>query len=153
MSFIYESPPGLDLLADDFSAVVTEYGGRAPQTVIRDNQAWNINVRWQELGAGSGTVPGNWIVDAYVESIGPGAELRVGQATSPFGTLYTNHDVNIHVPTGTVPVAAGEKTTPYKLVITLTADWGDNPTPGQGTRYALAGYVEGPILQFFHTGP
>ena len=109
------------------------------------------------MGAAAGNVAGNWIVDAYVESIGPGAEKHVGQVTDPFGKLYTKHEVNIPVPAsnqpGGVPLAPGQATTPYKLVITLTADQADDLTPGQGTRYALAGYMEGPILQFYHTGP
>ena len=145
MSFLFESAPGIAKEVTDFSATVIELGGQEPQTVIRDNQGWNITVRWQEQGLA--VIPGNWIVDAYVESIGPGEELHVGQATSAFAGLFSNHSVTIPVGPNDVPVAPGQQTTPYKLVITLTAD--DN----SGARYAMAGFQEGPILQFYHVGP
>ena len=140
MAFLFERAPGIDKEVADFSATVTEVGGQEPQTVIRSNQAWNIEVSWEEQGAA--LIPGNWVVDAYVESIGPGDEVRVGGATSAFAAGA--HTVNIAVAPGNPPVVVGQETTPFKLVITLTAN------NGAGGQYSMAGFQEGPILQFFN---
>ena len=147
MTFTFESMPGADLVAEDFGMKVVDIGRNAPQNVIKNTQPWRIEVEWHEEGLMAGVLPGNWVVDAYVESIGQGGEFKVGTAATPMA--FAAHNVVINVPAsnaaGGVPLAPGEQTTPYKLVVTLTAD------NGAGGRYPMAGYAEGPILQFYQT--
>ena len=142
MAFLFERAPGISKEVDDWSVTVREFGGMEPQTVIRDTQAWDINVRFQEQGAAF--LVGNWVVDAYVESIGGGVEVHLGQAVSPIANAPIVHTLVIPVPPGVPGVLAGHETTPYKLVVTLTAN------TGTGFQWAMAGFEEGPILQFFH---
>ena len=146
----FERFPGVELEVDHFEVGVYEAMVPAvpatfnrPQTVIRTSQAWEVRVEWDEIGQVAGLIPGNWIVDAYVESIGAGGEFKVGQWIGP---LFAGHHMaNIVVGAGVPALAAGELQTPFRLVITLTAERPDN------TRYPMAGYLEGPILQFYRT--
>jgi hypothetical protein len=144
MAFLFERAPGISKEVGDWSATVREVGGMDPQTVMRDDQNWEILVEFEEGGAAG--IPGNWVVDAYVESIGPGAEQSVGNGISAFanpGAPTRQHQITIPVAAGNPPVTAGQNTTPYLLIITLTAN--DN----QGNPYPMAGFEMGPVLQFY----
>ena len=73
-------------------------------------------------------------------------EAVIGSVTVALTPGTTSYTGTILIPGG-LPVAAGQSSTPYDFVVTLTAvDGGSNPLP-------FAGYVEEPILQVFKPGP
>jgi hypothetical protein len=142
----FEQMPGVAIEVTEFEAVVVEVPGfpsppappvAEPQTILHLNQAWEIHANWQQIGVACMLV-GTWHLDAYLESIGPGPEIALGQVVAPFacGAIVAPPLV---IPAGT-PAQAGA----YKLVLTLTALQGDGVNPFQ-----MAGYMEGPILQFY----
>jgi hypothetical protein len=145
----FEQAPGLDLDVDHFEVGVYEGmpgpgAFNKPATIIRTTQAWSIVVDWDEIGLFCGILPGNWRVEAYLESMGPGTDFNIGEALDPIACGH--HQVTIPVVAGNPALAPGEFQTPFKLVVTLTAEW-----PGGVARYPMAGYLEGPILQFYQT--
>ena len=149
MAFTFERAPGISKEVGNWSATVREVGGMDPQIVIGTDQAWEIHVEFEEGGVAE--IPGNWVVDAYVESIGLGAEQKVGTHEVAFkGPLLPprTFDFNIAVPAGTPALAAGEETTPYLLIVTLTANNG-LPVGAGRQQYSMAGYEMGPVLQFY----
>lgn len=131
----------------DFEAVVLD-SGQAPTHVIRANNAWSIKVDWKTSGALSAFLVGNWHVHAYLESIGPGQELRLGgnliRLTPGPGTISYSSTINVAPNTVVVQGGHPNESVPMKLVVTVTYDWADN-VPGP-----MAGYIEGPVIQFFN---
>jgi hypothetical protein len=130
-------------------ATVHEHGGFPPTTIIRSDQVWGVHVRWATSGTLVRMICGKWCLQVHLESIGPGPELRLprkpvhipldpcGKHKYPYTVHYKYH---LDIPAGTItPAHCG---IPYKLVTSLTyIDYCGKPGP-------IAGYVEGPIMQF-----
>ncbi len=115
-----------------------------PTTIIRTDQKWHIHIEWDTVGSATGMVTGKWHIHAYLESVGPGPEemlfdpnehiIELTPKTPPETVHYHLHP---DIPAGIVPAG------PYKLVVAVTyLDAAGNP--GE-----MAGYWEGPILQFY----
>jgi hypothetical protein len=127
----------------DITATLQENAGVPPTTVLRTNQTWFVNVHWETTGLITSWVAGNWDLHLYLESMGPGDEIEV---TDPIhhvvpltpGPSPISYDFPINVVAGIVVPGA------YKLVFTARyiTPLGD---PGQ-----MAGYWEGPIIQFYN---
>lgn len=141
-------PAGYDLTS--LTAVLTELGvgALAPTTILGENKPFKIDVNWTINPAG-GLVPflnGTWSAKVYVESIGVGFEGQVGAANVTLSPGVVAYAVTINVPGG-LPVTAGQQSTPYKMIVTLTAvDPGNFPLP-------IAGFVDEDIIQVFAPGP
>jgi len=129
------------------SAIEHEHGGAPPMSIIRTNQSWAVNIRWQTTGLATGMITGNWHLHCFLESLGPGADIDLvdpGDHIVPLtpGPSPVNYAVHFDVPAGAVgPVPAAGRL--YRLVVSLTyREPGGGPGP-------MAGFVEGPVLQFY----
>lgn len=132
----------------NFSAMVLHEDGQTPTNVIRVSDGFHIHLDWDTDGPLSAFLKGFWHVRAYLESIGPGQELelpgdKIALTPQPGSIHYHGHVV---VPANTVKVAGAHpnESVPMKFVATVTYCWPDD-TPGP-----MAGYIEGPILQFYN---
>jgi hypothetical protein len=132
-------------LSGEIGAYITEVDGVDPVTIIRSDQDWKVHVHWTLSGKLNEFVCGEWCLNLFLESIGPGRELRlpdeelhVHLKPQPYETRYWE---TICIPAGRVPVDMCG--TPYKLVVTVTY-----LTP-KGEPGPMAGFVEGPVVQFY----
>lgn len=115
--------------------------------VIDPTKPWKIEVKWTLEGF---FVPlyikalgGNWIVEAYADSMGPGQEKRISMVTVPAGPAE-----NPKTYSATLPVLAGEiqEHTPgaggpsgiYRLTVSAFLD-SNAGLPG----YDISGFADG----------
>jgi len=135
-------------LTGHFSASVHEVGGTAPATVLDTTVPWEVRFQWSIYGGSlAAMLAGQWCLRVRLESIGPGAEFLLpvaGPQLVPFNPAVSNYTAVISVPAGTVPASPDAI---YKVVACLTT------RNALGAPGPIAGYVEGPILQFFNPGP
>lgn len=131
-------------LDGEIYAEVYEVGGARPTSIIRTDQDWGINLHWDLKGSLAPFICGRWCVHVFLESMGPGPELKIDSnpkyiPLDPCGKGEYYFD--FRVPRGRV---TGEHcSTPYKLVVTVTYLTAcDKPGP-------IAGFVEGPLIQFY----
>ena len=130
-----------------FSGVITAFAvldpaGLQPTTIMRTTDTWHVQIAWRIDGIIANALAGTWQVRALLESIGPGFEGQVGP-TVPINlnvdpTAPRDYNVLITVPAGTPPAGT------YKLVVVI------NYFELTGQPGFMAGYQEGPILQFFN---
>jgi hypothetical protein len=113
-----------------------------PSNIISINQNWRIHVEWNIRGLNMADLNHSWNLQAILEEIGPNAsEELIYTTTSPLhfhsGKAVASNQYNYQAD---IPIPAGKVKTPgaYKLVLTLTVP-----------NVSLAGYFEGPILQFY----
>lgn len=143
----FEVSGGPHNLGGNISAEIREIGGTDPTTIIRFDQDWVVNVEWALTGALKSMICGTWCVNVNLESIGPGEELELPAPElhiplNPCGDGKYKADVLIRAGT----IKADHCSTPYKLVATVTyVNTCNRPGP-------MAGFVEGPILQFYDPG-
>jgi len=139
----FETPFPTALFAGDITASAHEHGGTAPQSVIRTDQSWAVNVSWTNTGFVTGMIAGNYDLHLLLESIGPGTDLDLTDpgdhiiALTP-GSSPVPYSKHVDVNAGVVPAGV------YKLVVLLRY-----LEPG-GTPGPMAAYVEtSPLLQFY----
>jgi hypothetical protein len=133
----FEAPSGF--LDGSIEAEVYEDDPLKPTTVISTDQDWGITVTWSFTGGLVNMIGGKWNLQAHLETMGPGTDVSLPDPplVIELDPPKTDYEKKIEVDAGTV--AKG----PYKLVITLLyKDLTDGPGP-------VAGYVEGPMLQFY----
>jgi len=150
----FETPFSSSNFDGTISATVHEHTGSGdqpapPTTIIRTNNPWAVNVRWQTTGLATGMIDGEWHLHVFLESIGPGADLTLTDPPDHIIPLtpgvspvnYAVHfdvrsmeDMNVSIP------AAGRL---YKMVVSLTYI---EPTGSPGP---MAAFVDGPVLQFY----
>ncbi len=120
---------------------VLDPSGLQPTTIIRTTDTWHVSIGWQISGIVADAIAGTWQVRAFLESMGAGFEGQVGPtininlAVDP--TTPRDYNALVTVPPG---VPAGT----YKLVVTV-----NYLTPANQPGF-MAGYQEGPIIQFFN---
>lgn len=144
----FETPFG-NAFAGTISATVHEHTGAGdppapPTTIIRRNNPWAINVRWQTTGIGTGMVTGRWHLHTYLESIGPGPDVDLIDPADHVisltpGPSPVNYFVHFDVPASKNPPEGL-----YKLGISLRYL---EPTGSPGP---MAAFVEGPVLQLYN---
>jgi len=117
-------------------------------TVIRADKPWFIHLAWQVEGLGVDVMAGEWHINAYLESMGPGPEFKLWGTPHiiPLKLGQTNYVGHFHIPANAVPVDAMEST-PYKLVVTVVYRKPNN-VPGP-----MAGFYELPVMQFYTAVP
>ena len=119
-----------------------------PTSIIRTDQDWEVEVKFQTSGGLSHVLVGTWHVGLFIESIGAGLEQELGFVHLPLtpGPGTINYDAKVKIAAGTISVA-NHQTQPYKLVATVSYVQPDG-RPG-----AMAGYLEEPIVQFYNVAP
>lgn len=120
--------------------------GQPSNHVIRTDQEWTVRVHWELRGALVPCICGYWCLNLYMESIGPGAELKL-----PYDEIRIPLDpcrdepgkywYDITIPAHTIKEE--HCSIPYKPVVALTyLDQCYRPGP-------MAGFCELPVLQFY----
>lgn len=132
-------------LSGEIEAWVTEIGGVDPVTIIRADEDFQVHVKWTLKGHLTEFVCGFWCVSVFLESIGPGPEIRYPEPPLEVRLMPcpgdNTYEVWVQIPANTLSIA--DCSTPYKLVTTVTyLTEKRNPGP-------MAGFVEGPLLQFY----
>ena len=144
MPFETPLPPGnFDVTITN--AAVREYGGTNPTTIIRTDQTWDVQIEWQTSGSIATWLAGNWHLQIFMESMGPGDEVVLVDSNEAVIPLVPEspHLYQYHPDFPAGKVTAGV----YKLVLTITyTDAANNPG-------GMAGYWEGPIIQFYDPKP
>jgi len=116
--------------------------GLQPTIIIRTTDIWHVSISWQIAGIVADALAGTWRVSAFLESMGAGFEGQVGFQTINLDidpTTPRDYTALLTVNPAVQPVPAGT----YKLVVTV-----NYLTPANQPGF-MAGYQEGPILQFF----
>jgi hypothetical protein len=119
--------------------------------VIDPSKPFTIEVEWKLSGffvpLWLAALGGNWVVEAYAESIGPGQEKRIAVANVPVGPTVQpkTYAVTLNVPAGTLEEHSEGPAGPsgvYRLTVSafLNSSLG---VPG----YDIAGFTEGPIIK------
>lgn len=112
--------------------------------VIRADQDWKVRVHWELSGALVPCICGYWCLSLFMESIGPGAELKLPEREieiplDPCGNGEYWYDIEIPAHT----IKDEHCSIPYKPVVALTyLDNCKHPGP-------MAGFCELPVLQFY----
>jgi len=124
--------------------------GNAPVTVLTLGQSWGVRVSWktEDIPPAIGLaqlLAGNWQVSAYLESMGKGFEDQVGTTqTVPYQPWpAAGWTAIINVP-GALPPTTPDMPMAYRLTTTICFE------NGGGVPTSMAGYVDGPTVQF-HT--
>jgi len=118
-------------------------GELAPTTILHLNLPFVIDVQWDVTGRFANRIGGNWDLHAYLEHMGAGPDLDLtdpGDHIIPLQAVTPPHHYHISfdVPAGRVTHEGS-----YKLFVAVTY------TDRQGVPDDMAGYWEGPILQFY----
>lgn len=147
MSFEINEPLN-GLLSGAISAHVHEYGSVAPRTILEADKDARIHVRWTLDGVLAPFVAGTWYVNAFLELMGPGRDLRLPLMPGVAVPLTprrgpVQYEAWVDIPANTITITDDEGTKPYKLVVTVTYR-APNNQPGP-----MAGFVDGPVLQFY----
>ncbi len=139
----FETPFPGELFAGDITATAHEEKVLNPQTIIRTDQDWGVDVNWTNTGQVTGMIAGEYCVHLLLERLGPGNDLELTEndphriPVSP-GVSPRNYSDHIDIKAGVVPAGI------YKLV-TVLRYWEPTGQPGP-----MAAYVEtGPLLQFY----
>lgn len=140
--------PQFDTLDDDVTGEITKIQVRDqdqnPNRVLPLGANWSIFVEWTlDDDPGSAQVPalaGTWQVSAMLESIGPGYEGQAGPTMNVALTGVTKYNVTIPV-VGTPPNDPVNKKA-YRMVVLI------NYLYPNGTQGPMAGFAEGPMIQF-----
>lgn len=142
MPFEPQVPPVLT--GDVTSVIVKDPNGLVPAiTVVRMKDPWTVNVKWYVQGdLASDLNPATvWRVGIRLESIGGGLETEVlyrDIPLMPFSFYQYDEDFDIPAANSFNNFAPGV----YKLIVVITSNIG-------GVPQTMAGYKEGPMLQFY----
>jgi hypothetical protein len=117
-----------------------------PNNILQENIGGSVRVNWGFSGPGRFFLtPTQFTVSLYAESIGPGPERLVGSVIVA-GSNHTpgpiwNFTGTVVVPPNSLPAANGPVASGvYRLTVIVTNSIG-------GVRDALAGFVEGPVIE------
>jgi hypothetical protein len=103
-----------------FGATVIDNNGN-PSTVLEANADFRIDVLWSIDPISALLLGGQWELAAYVESIGPGPELQVGNTEVVPLNGTQNYAATIVVPAGSLPNNPSPPDSGvYKIVTVLT---------------------------------
>ena len=144
----FEVSPVVCKLNGTISTHVYEVGGQAPTTIIGTDQDWYVEVDFELFGHLIRHLCGSWCICVYLESIGPGPEIRIPNdcktgKLDPCGD--GKYKVKVEVPAGHVP--ADSCGALYILGVTLTT------LDACGKPGHIAAYCKGPNLMFYEQPP
>lgn len=148
------NPTALSIEGDVRVTAITDHPAIGTANLVVDpTKHFHIGVEWDVVGNASpiwlaALSSSDWVVTAYVESMGPGDEKFVASTTVGVGDprgLTHNYSADLVVPAGTLkeenpgdPAQSGL----YKIVVTVFLNSGLG-LPG----YDMMGYAEGPIVK------
>lgn len=122
-----------------FTATVVDNNGD-PATVLEAGLEFKVETEWEIDAVSALLLGGQWEVTTYAESIGPGAEVRIGSTTTPL-TGAQKYKAVVTVPAGTLPNDPGQPVAgAYKLVTVLVLR-------NFGKITNVAALVEGPVVR------
>ena len=134
----------------EMEAKLFEGAPERERNIIRTDQDWGVTVEWEMEGILALFLNEEFRLRFFLESIGPGSEyslpvagpVTVGSLT---GTLDPVGPSRSYTETITIdhtltPIDPGT----YKLTLTLQVF-----DTSSGSPYPIAGFVEGPIVQFY----
>lgn len=116
-----------------------------PNNILQENLGGSVKVDWGFSGAGRFFLgPTQFTVNLYAESVGPGPETLVGTVNIA-GTAHTagptwNYTATVTIPPGSLPANGPTASGVYRLTVLVNNSIG-------GVRDAVAGFVEGPIIE------
>jgi len=124
-----------------------------PNTILVANQPCNVNISWAVPPPHNMMLGGSFRLRAYIESLGPGQEIQIGQVTVAVVGGQINYTTAINVPGSTIlgegeafVVTPGAPPVPvsgvYKIVAVL-----QHMNPGTTQ---ISGYAE-EIVRMFRT--
>lgn len=115
-----------------------------PNSVLEINEPWTVKPHWWIKGPGFQDLAGTWHLKIIVESMGAGVEKTLLEQDYPF-TVTGDYQPTIVIPSRLMdPNHSIPDDGAYKLVLLLTY------TNVFGRHGRMAGFAEGPILQFYH---
>ncbi len=140
-------PPKSHWLSGRIEATFLD-SGIAPNTIIRIQDDWYVDIYWSLTGTLQSLICGEWCIHLHMESIGEGKEFNyprnrreIRVPVKPCGNGRYYH--RLKVPGGTVK--ADECGIPYETAVTVTMyDECGNPA-------SIVGIVKGPMIHF-HQG-
>ena len=106
-------------------ATVIEEGGVAPSNIIGSDQNWIIHIEWEFTDAEPAFLTGDWLVQAYLESMGPGTEYAIPPSSGDRVSLAsgTQIAINDYRYSHAIKVIAGEVNVGvYKLVVSVAKE-------------------------------
>ena len=141
----FETPFDTAVFGGEITAEAHEHGGEPPQSIIRTNQSWAVNVSWKNTGSATGMIAGKYDLHLLLESIGPGDDLDlvdpndhiIDLTPGPSPVIYGPR--HVFVPANKVPAGI------YKLVVMLRYL---EPSPGNPPG-PMAAFYEVSVLQFY----
>ena len=134
-------------LTGGISAYVTEVDSVEPTTILEADKDFKVHINWYLEGPLTPFVCGSWCVSIFMESIGPGPELKLPaeELHIPLEPCPGRNDYSAWVLIPADTIRPEHCNVPYKLVATVTYRTPkDKPGP-------MAGFVDGPVLQFYVT--
>jgi hypothetical protein len=147
-----ETPLGAIYEGEVFAGIFEGVPARE-QNIIRTDQDWGVKVDWEMKGVLALFLNEEFQVRFFLESMGPGQEYQLPvPLPARVSTLAAVLDMTVPSRTYSETITIDHTTTPiapgtYKLTITLQLF--DSST---GTPYPVAGFVEGPMVQFYNPG-
>ena len=139
----FETPFASTVFDGKITASAHEHGGTGPQSIIRTNQSWAVNVSWTNEGLATGMITGSYHLHLLLERIGPGGDLDLIDPADHIipitpGPSPVNYSRHVDVAAGVVPAGV------YKLVVLLRyLEPGGAPGP-------MSAYEEiSPLLEFY----
>jgi len=133
--------------------VVDPFDQSTPNNVIETADPWQINVDWEISGPTAGLMGGTWFVTAYLDDrdgeatfsgrVADTIEVKVN--TAPSAPLPRKYSTVISVP--------ANKVTPglYDLTVAILYENTGAPGTDKGIKHSVAGFSDGPILEFYKT--
>lgn len=115
--------------------------GAPSNGIINVAHPWDVRVSWSLVGPLKPVICGSWCVSVHFESIGEGREFTLRHPEFKFDC---NHDCfNIRIPGS--GIRPEDCSTPYKAVVTVQyKTMCGRPGP-------IVGFVEYPVVQFYHS--
>ncbi len=119
-----------------------------PNHVFERALAWKIRVNWSITGSICAAIGGEWKLTAFLESIGAGFEGQVGLPVPLIPVISVPltgafpHETRTYSHVMDVPANTPPNDGVYKLVVLVQHVNG-------GLRDRMAGFVEGPLLEFY----
>lgn len=135
--------PQLEIL----DATFNEDAGVAPTNIIGTDQNWSIHIEWEFTDAKPEILTGDWLVQAYLESIGPGAEYAIPSDSGDRVSLASGTQIamNDYRYSHDISITAGEIDQGiYKLVVTVIKE------SEIGTPSDLVNFLENGMVQVYN---
>lgn len=153
MPMDFPVPPAI--LSGDLMAAVHFDPDSDPNPVLEIDRDWWVRARWFVNGAFAPFLGGTWHVQVIVESMGTGDEKTLATETYPVTAVDNIPSITepleyskwIHIPSHLMdpdPTKSIQNEGVYKLVLLLTYRTPSNLVG------RIAGFVEGPLVQFYH---